>query len=480
MKKIGIFICNYNGKEYVLNCIKSLYQQTLQDFDIFVVDNASTDGTREAVKKEFGDKVFIICNSENLGGAGGFDRGLRIGLEKRYPYLMLLDNDIILDEKVLQHMNSYLDIHADVGIVGSKVMIMDTPDIIQDYGDYLDFEIFKERNGYMGQKDSKDLPLENPCDYVPSCAIMIRAELLKKSGTMPADNFIYYDDIELSHKMRLVGGKVVALGNAKVWHKGGFRKTEVNTFFRYYFLRNRLNFFAKYVSEEETERFIEIILKEVFSQLYGFYYKGMKEIYQSTMFAFDDFLHQVRGEADPSKIMAISSNDIPFSRAVKGKKRIMIKFTKDYFEDGIENKYYDLLFVITNIQKSEFQEKIWISLEECDCDRAGLEQGMWKMAEIQMLNHTIPQLVFKSIEAADLVLRVCKHVSLVEKQILPEIYVDKYCNCIVNKEDYIYFTGFETNRKFFTDLYHPLMEQAVKKIRENKDKVNDGGYRRKD
>ena len=77
MKNIGIVVCNYNKKDYVLNCLKSLFEQTINDFDIYVVDNASTDGSAEAIKEKFGRQLILIENDENLGGSGGFNVGLR-------------------------------------------------------------------------------------------------------------------------------------------------------------------------------------------------------------------------------------------------------------------------------------------------------------------------------------------------------------------------------------------------------------------
>lgn len=466
MKKIGVFICNYNGKEDLLNCINSLFRQTIQEFDVHVVDNASTDGTVEALQEQFGDQIVVIRNPENLGGAGGFDKGLRTGLKKQYRYIVLLDNDIILDESVLENMCAYLDTHKEAGLVGSKVMIMDRPEVLQDYGDYLDFEIFRERFGYGGHKDDESLPPENECDYVPSCAIMIRSEILKKSGTMPVDNFIYYDDIELSHKIRLSGGKIVALGNAKVWHKGGFRKETVNTFGRYYFLRNRLHFFAKYISDEEIDRFVDVILQDVFSQLSGFYSKGMREIFVTTMYAFDDFLHQVRGKAADEKILQILPRETPFVKMLRGKRFVVIKFLDRINEESPLEAYQALLRILEEIQKNEVHDQVWISLEQCSCDQEAFKSNYQEAVSLKKPEYTLPELLFtEQVTDFDLILRMCRHVKEVKEPVLPEIYVDKYCNCITCEEDYHFFTELETNKRFFVNMYRPLMIRAVKCIR---------------
>ena len=134
MPKAACYICNYNGKEYIGNCIKSILGQIEinESFHLYMVDNASTDGSAEWVTASFGSNVTIIRNAKNLGGAGGFNTALRDAIEKGYEYVILLDNDIVVAKKCIDNLVKYLDSHLDVGCVGAKIMIMDRPDYIQE------------------------------------------------------------------------------------------------------------------------------------------------------------------------------------------------------------------------------------------------------------------------------------------------------------------------------------------------------------
>ena len=69
MKKVAAVICNYNKKDYVTECIQSVTESVFRDFDIIVVDNASTDGSPECIRARFGEQVKLLENGENLGGA---------------------------------------------------------------------------------------------------------------------------------------------------------------------------------------------------------------------------------------------------------------------------------------------------------------------------------------------------------------------------------------------------------------------------
>lgn len=101
MNPIGVVICNYNKKDFVLQCVQSVLESKEKNFDIYVVDNASSDGSAEALKKAYGNRITVIENKENLGGSGGFNTGLRIVRDKGYSYFMCLDDDAAVDENAL-------------------------------------------------------------------------------------------------------------------------------------------------------------------------------------------------------------------------------------------------------------------------------------------------------------------------------------------------------------------------------------------
>lgn len=467
MNRIGIFICNYNGKNWVLGCIDSLLEQTYRESDIYLVDNASTDGTVEAIKEKHGDSIIVLCNAENLGGSGGFDRGLQTGLEKNYEYIVLLDNDIVLDNHVIETMKNYLDVHLDVGIVGAKVMIMDKPDTIQDYGNFLNFKEYREKNDYVWKQDNDTLPDVNYCDYVPSCAIMIRASMLKISGTMPVDNFIYYDDIELSYKMSLHGWKIAALGDARVWHKGGFRKAEINTFSKYYFVRNRLHFFAKYIKEDDIDRFIEVILTDIYMQLAGLYNKGKAELLHTLVYAFDDFIHNIRGKADEYKIVEIKEHRTPFEKIIFEKEKINITLINNFEEYDELGVFHILLGIIGTIRRQCPSKKIWISLKECDYTKDIFETNWKEVIAMDKPEFNVEEISCEELKDFDLNLKICQHVKSVQRNILPSVYVDRFCNCITSEDDYQYFISYKSNEEFFKAIYRPLIKRTLKMIREN-------------
>ena len=465
MRDIGIYICNYNKREYVVRCVESLLKQTYKDLDIYVVDNASVDNSVEVLEKTFGKFISVIRNPENLGGSGGFNVGLRDALKKDYKYAVLVDNDVWINQDTIEKMYNYMEEHEDVGILGPKILQMDKPDTVQDLGGSID-DKYNMKGNYYGQKDI-GLPDELDCDYISTCTAMARVEAIKKFGFMPEENFIYWDDVEWSKKCQLEGSRTVALGSAKVWHKHSITG-QPSSFVKYYLIRNRLHFFAKYVPDGDIDHFIDTILSNVFSQIYGYYNKSMMELFHSVIYAFDDFIHEIRGRADDFKTIQMTEYKIPFSRMLEGKKRIRIFFTDNFIQEDPLDIYHIFLYILYNIQNKYPQKKLWISLEKCSYGLEEFKKTLDKVIEMEGPEFELPEIVLleDDREVFDLDLRMCEHVKLVEKSILPEVYVDKYCNCITSEDDLTYFKSYSTYEKLFIEMYRPLMRQAVKRIRD--------------
>ena len=470
MKKIGCFVCNFNKREFVVNCVKSLLEQTCKDIDIYVIDNASTDDSVEALQKEYGDQIQVVVNAENLGGSGGFNTGLRIALKKNYQYAVLIDNDVRVDPNAIQIMYDYMETHKDVGILGAKILNMQKPNVVQELGG----SITKNMNilGNYFDKIDENLPEILESDCICTCTAMTRVDLMKKFGLMPEDNFIYWDDIEWSKKCQLAGYKTVAINAAKVWHNRSYDNNMPSSFTRYYNVRNRFNYFLKYTEEDKLDDCIEQMLMEVLHVFFSFNGKGYTELVEVVSYAFDDLLHQVRGKAAPYKIKNMPVHQTPFEKRVLESSNIKIKFTDNFKENNENFAFSDFELILRNVQKVNPQNRLGIDLSNCSYTEEEFIRHYKHMAEDADYGYKFPEVYFSSSnEGYDLCLTMCKDAKLIEKNILPEVYVDRYCNCITSEKDYIYFKSFDTTLQFFKSIYRPLLKQAAEKIRANRDQI---------
>lgn len=445
MKDIGIVICNYNKKDYLFKCIKSVFNSSINNFDVYVVDNASTDGSVDMLKKNFNDNVNIIENSKNLGGAGGFNTGIKKCLKFGYKYIMCVDNDIIFDKMAIEILYNYLENNSSTGMAGSKICTMDSPGIIQTYGAKLDFKRYRMVDCYKGYKDTPGLPEKVYSDYLPACALMVRTEVILKTGIMPEEVFIYWDDMEWGYKVNLAGYKVVALGSSKVWHNGNSKNP--TTFSKYYMWRNRIRFFAKYINVNDVEKFAVNILKEFYKQVYACNIKGETSIIKTMMFAYDDAIHNVTGKAQDYKIMERDIIENPLKNILEGKNKVLIYFNGNY--EALQN-------TIKRIRQLKDTIKIYISLERCNVVEQDV-QNQFPGIEISD----------SSIEKVTEIL-LCNHILELEGRYEEIIYIDGWGNIITDENTFIKCKCFEENLKLFIEMNKSLFIKQIS---------NAGGFR---
>ncbi|MCD7133327.1 glycosyltransferase family 2 protein [Limosilactobacillus balticus] len=124
-KKIAAVVVTYNRKKLLAECIDALLAQTYRNLDILVIDNASTDGTREIVKAFKNPQIRYINTGENLGGAGGFQFGVKQGVNAEYDYLWLMDDDSIPTPNALEKLIETADTVGNFGFLSSKVLWKD-------------------------------------------------------------------------------------------------------------------------------------------------------------------------------------------------------------------------------------------------------------------------------------------------------------------------------------------------------------------
>lgn len=453
--RIGIVICNYNKEDYIVNCIKSILASTMKDFDIYVVDNASTDHSVDRIQEAYADQVTLIVNQENLGGSGGFNTGLREALKRDYQYLMCVDNDVVFDERAVEELYQFLEQHPETGMVGSKVYYMDEPEKIWGYGGEINFEQYVHIDHYRNCIDTDDIPEYAYADYVPACSLMVRTDAVRSVGIMPEDNFIYWDDMEWGYRFNQNGYKVAVCGASKVWHKGGGRNAG-NTFIHYYMWRNRIQFFMKILPGREQlnnvsvcksvykappeenckERFAETILTELFRMIYSVNLKGETNIIRTLMHAFDDAVHGVRGKAKEGYILTRPSVSNRVENAVGGASSVLICFNGSF--EGLGN-------IIRNLKSFSGNMRIAISpqKEQAQGQYEIMLQNLYdQYSECEIVPEYKP-------EEYERHLVMCEHIFKLPENAKEDVYIDPWCNIIYTPEDFIYCRSFEQTKELF-------------------------------
>jgi GT2 family glycosyltransferase len=240
MPKVSIIIPTWNGITYIQDCLNSLLDQAYPDFEVIVVDNASSDGTPDWVAKHY-PQVILIRNERNLGFAGGVNVGLAAASGN---ILGLLNQDTSVQSGWLGALVEVFLAETSIGIVGSKTLYPDGT--IQHAGGYVDQRGEGSHYGYR-EKAAGQFDQSRSVDFVTGAALAIARPALKAIGRLD-EGFspAYYEDVDWCFRAREAGFQVVYAPKAVLIHKEASRAAAMSHDRMYLFHRNRLRFVFKH------------------------------------------------------------------------------------------------------------------------------------------------------------------------------------------------------------------------------------------
>lgn len=225
--KLSIIIINWNGKEFLRKCIDSVYATLkLSDFEMFVVDNASTDGSPDMVKNLY-PEISLIENQKNLG----FAKANNIAIRKaKGEYIVLLNCDLILTNQALDDLVSFLDNNPEVGAVAPQYLNEDGSKQ-NSFDNYprLTTELLNKsllRMMFPNKYPSKIKEYENPIqvECLIGACIMFRHKALDQVGLLDEGYFFYMDDPDICLRLKKKGWKVFHIPTVRIYHIQGHVK----------------------------------------------------------------------------------------------------------------------------------------------------------------------------------------------------------------------------------------------------------------
>ncbi|PIS09405.1 glycosyltransferase family 2 protein [Candidatus Beckwithbacteria bacterium CG10_big_fil_rev_8_21_14_0_10_34_10] len=261
--KIFIIILNYNGKKNTLECLGSLEKLEVGKIDLktIVVDNASNDGSIKAIKKKF-FQIKVIESKENLGFGAGNNAGIRYALKFKPDFLLLLNNDTLVDKNLLVDLIKGVKERDKIALVSPKIYFAkgfefhkerykekERGKVIWYAGGRIDWKNILASHRGIDEVDIGRYNSFSKTDFSTGCCMLIRASCLEKIGLLNEKYFMYWEDIDFSLRAKKAGFEVFYDPNPFLWHKnasasgGAGNKTSV-----YYQTRNRLFFAFKYAS----------------------------------------------------------------------------------------------------------------------------------------------------------------------------------------------------------------------------------------
>lgn len=239
LPKISVIILGFNNKQITLDCIGSIMASDYPIHEIIYVDNNSSDGSGEAVKNRF-PTVKIISAYKNLLYASGMNAGITFSTG---DIIFCLNNDTIIHKSCIREIALAMQDQT-IGCANTKILRAGT--------NKLDMSIC--RLGFMGIFPySIDYGLEDigQCDnltpdYATGCAMILRKKALDKVGLFNDKFGMYWEDVDLSFRIKNAGYQVAFIPKAVVWHKGGVTVKTVPWKTKWYMNKNRVKILLKY------------------------------------------------------------------------------------------------------------------------------------------------------------------------------------------------------------------------------------------
>ena len=213
---VSVVIPNFNGKDYLRPCIESILASPNKPDEIIIVDNASTDGSLDTIS-EFAPGLKIIRHDENLGFTGAVNHGITAS---RNPYIYLLNNDTKVEPDAIENLVKTMDSDEKLFSLGSLMLSMDKPDVVDNAGDYYNLLGYARARG--NGKSRFNYAVDNPRDTFSACAgaAMYRARVFNEIGLFDDRHFAYLEDVDIGYRARIYGYKNAVLGSSVVYHKG--------------------------------------------------------------------------------------------------------------------------------------------------------------------------------------------------------------------------------------------------------------------
>ena len=221
-KKLAIVIVNWNSFELTRDTINSLLRTSYRDYDCIVVDNGSEDNSANQLETQFSN-IILLREKENKGFTGGNNIGIQYALDIGYEYIMMLNNDVELEPNFLEPLIEKLNSNKNIGAVQPLIYFHHDKNLVWNAGSSYNalFGICSTPN--YNQRDDKHalVHFQKSVDWITGCAFMIRASVLKEIGLLKERYFIYYEDVDLSFRIKAAGYELAYEPASVIYHIAG-------------------------------------------------------------------------------------------------------------------------------------------------------------------------------------------------------------------------------------------------------------------
>lgn len=260
MKKLYVIVLHYSGRENTIECLKSLVKSRVPQgfsFTFVVVDNNSVDNLGSGIKKEFPGLV-LIQNKKNLGYSGGNNVGIKYALSQGAEYVLLLNNDTIVQRDSAFELIMALR-EKDGDVVCPKIYFekgfeyhkdnysqKDLGKVFWFAGAQMDWKNVIGFHTGVDEVDRGQYDSQVEIEFITGACFLVKAEVFKNVGVFDDSFFLYYEDADLSMRIKKQNYKIIFASKSIIYHKNAGSSGSGSPLQDYYITRNRLLFGLRY------------------------------------------------------------------------------------------------------------------------------------------------------------------------------------------------------------------------------------------
>lgn len=250
--KVSIIVLTINSKEMLLNMIVNIsnLDTTGLNATCIVVDNGSTDGTKEATKnlKLKNMNYKFIETGKNLGFAGGNNVGIRNSLKNKNDFIVIVNDDVVLEKDFLTKMVDFMKKNPQIGVSSPKIYFTkDNKEVIWYAGGIIDWNNIYTTHRGVDEVDKGQFDKSINTDLASGACMIINNKVFDKVGLLDEGFYLYWEDADFSQRLKEKGYEVIYYPKVKVWHKVSASAGGIGSRSNDYFLiRNRYYFATRY------------------------------------------------------------------------------------------------------------------------------------------------------------------------------------------------------------------------------------------
>ncbi len=283
---IGIVTVLYNSGPVLSDFFRTLEIQTYKDFKLYVIDNNSNDNSLELSKELSAEASFdtvILPQNENVGVAKGNNIGIKRALEDNCEYVLLANNDIVMEEDCIENLLNGM-IAMNVSMAVPKIYYHDTKKMIWAAGGR--FRISRCTNPHRGirQLDKGQYDKNSLIEYSPTCFMLIRSEVFAKVGYMDENYFVYYDDADFVWRaVKEKKERLAFIASSILWHKVSFCTGGcMSDFYIHFYNRNKIYFARKHFNLIQKIVFFSYLLLQYTLRSRSIYNNEQRQLYKES------------------------------------------------------------------------------------------------------------------------------------------------------------------------------------------------------